>query len=87
MVAWLAPRTEDPFSLGLVGHTIPFGAEEAVVDALHGFEDLGVVGAVEGRVSAQEDEHDHPDGPQVAGLVVPLGQNYGAKNKIKKENA
>lgn len=62
-------------SLGLVGNVIPFGAEEAVVDALHGSEDLGVIVSVERRVAAKEDEHDHPDGPQVTRLVVLLRQN------------
>lgn len=62
-------------SLCLVGNLVPLGAEEAVVDALHGSEDLGVVVTVKRRVAAKQDEHDHPNGPEVTRLVVLLGQN------------
>lgn len=62
-------------SLGLVGNPVPLWAEEAVVDPLHGFEDLGVVVTVERRVAAKKDKHDHPNGPQITRLVVLLRQN------------
>lgn len=62
-------------SLGVVGNLVPLWAEEAVVDALHGSEDLGVAVAVERRVAAKKDEHDDPNRPQITRLVVLLGQN------------
>lgn len=64
-----------PSSLGFVGNLVPLWAEEAVVNALHGFEDLGVVVTVERRVTTKKDEHDHPNGPQVTCLVILLRQN------------
>lgn len=63
-------------SLGLLGNYVPLWAEKAKIDALDGAEDLGVVGPVEGRVAAQKDVHDDPDGPQVARLVVLLLQHW-----------
>jgi len=63
------------FSLGLVGNVVPLRAEESVVDPLHGLEDFGVVVAKKRRVAAQKDEHDDSNGPQVARLVVLLGQH------------
>lgn len=59
-------------SLCLVGNLVPLGAEEAIVDALHGPEDLGVVVTVKRRVAAKKDEHDHPDGPEITRFVVLL---------------
>ena len=62
-------------SLCLVGNFVPLRAEEAVVDALNGSKDFGVISTVERRIAAKKDEHDHPYRPEVTSLVVLLGQN------------
>ena len=54
---------------------VPPGGGEIEVSVSDGGEDLRIGLAVKGRVPGEKDVRDHPDGPQVAGLVVLASEN------------